>query len=192
MFHFNKLFKHSFLLFIVSALLTSCSETSIESELMDEKTKDTSISLSESQADLESILLDIAGVTRGETEIPKIASSYTLYPETTRSEDDSTKSFNFPVHVFNFADSAGYAVMSATTEMPSLLILAQEGSFDMDAVSPDFASGLTCVYKDHLPFDEPVDYTKKVEVGPWVNTIYCEGGLCPVTLNWGGNNISSS
>lgn len=95
------------------------------------------ITLEEARKDLESILADFTTLSKsGNGGFParKIADGFTLksiHPSLSKSTGvvDTAK-----IHVFNFEDNSGFAIMSATTEMPSLLAITEGGNIDTNEV----------------------------------------------------------
>lgn len=180
----------------VGALMTSCSsEEAVMPEKQDNKSASvkTDVSLQEAREDLESLLSDLneAETRSGESTRKIIAESYTstLKGSGTRSSDQN----QIPIHVFNFENNQGYAVMSGDSRYPSLIALAEEGSYDEEEI---MSNPGTDIYYGNLgdviiigpknpnpPNPGWVGSTEYPVYGEWSNTIYSPNGTCKV--KWG-------
>lgn len=160
------------------------------------------ITISEAQSDLESILMDIDGLnSRYQSSTRRIIkSSYSLPIKTNKSrsgESDTTL-----VHIFNFENNDGYAIMSGDTRIPSLIALTEKGSLEEDEEIDDpgvaiFLEGMNNLYQDpelqeYQQFEiENITGTSGpgtisssyTTYGDWENIVYTQGGNCPV--KWG-------
>lgn len=116
-------------MFLVAAVVWSCANEDLEmpQETAPGKTT-TKITLEEAQQDLMKLLGDLDKVrSRSEGKLPrtiKEAYSVTLNPEKSRSDE------NPEIHVFNFDNEQGFALMSGDERIPSLLALADSGSYN--------------------------------------------------------------
>ena len=154
------------------------------------------ISLEDAQTDLESILNDVypADSRTGSSRKIKNAFSLPVREVISRSGEQDT-SF---VHIFNFDDNQGYAIMSGDTRVPSLLALAESGSINTnDAIDNPglalFLEGMDDLYNENTnatidtvwyeypggPAIHPIHTTG----GPWENVVYKHYGWCPVKWN---------
>jgi hypothetical protein len=148
------------------------------------------VSIEEAQKDLESILADVDPQTRGASSRRTISSKYTYQVKTdanTRADGEETPS----VHIFNFADNQGYAIMSGDKRIPSLLALTDSGHIDTTTVvdNPGLIAYLGCLeskIEEVIPNKrwEEGD-TAYVEYGEW-ETVTLKPGLCKV--KWDQND----
>lgn len=106
------------------------------------------VSIKEAREDLESLLKDLSSLSKssGSFSTKRIANAYTLKSAKTSisksSIEDSTA-----IHVFNFEDDGGFAIMSATRDMPSLLAITDGGNLDTNEVidNPGLILFLNCL-----------------------------------------------
>ena len=134
-------------------LFEACSKEELHSPIMSEEQTiheitadcentmyDGYISLEDARKDLESILADFSTISKcskGEFSSRKIADCFTLksvHPSLSKSAgtSDTTR-----IHIFNFEDNGGFAIMSATQDMPSLLAITDGGNIDTNEVIED-------------------------------------------------------
>lgn len=197
-------FHHYFVLFI-SSLLVSCTNDIELGDLSSNEDKSNSyaISLNEAKSDLESLLYDLDGVysrSFGDSKHRKIKSSYSilLNSQISRAEEsDSTI-----IHVFNFENNEGYAIMSGDSRLPSLISLTDSGSLEEDEEIEDpgvaiFLEGMDNLYNErshNLQNDYMIDVLGGGSSGDssgqsydvyekWENIIYHQNGVCPVKWN---------
>ena len=147
----------------------------------------TTRSIDDARKELEKLLEDVYGyqTTKGSNS-KRIKNAFTLNGgRTSRSGDGG----QLQVHVFNFENQEGFALMAANEEMPSLLALAENGEIsESETVSnPGFAlflEGVEHEFIDKHTFDEATGelFTRK-KYGEWKNIVYKPGGYCEVT--WG-------
>lgn len=186
------------------ALLSSCTndEPATVTE-RDEAPKriSTEITIEEARADLEKLLSDIdTPDSRSGQSARTISSSYSvpLHEPTSRSEGSDS----LMIHIFNFENNQGYAIMSGDIRVPSLLALAYSGSLpeDEEVEVPEgvavFMEGLagTSLPNDNetrpvkfKPFDPDENLNRgsgpaggSPSYGNWENIIYKPNGFCPV------------
>ena len=150
------------------------------------------VSIWEAQADLESLLLDIdAQSSRSQSRNIKNSFSLPVKNRLSRSGD----SVSSLVHIFNFEDNQGYAIMSGDKRVPSLIAITESGNLteDEEIDNPGvalFLEGMENLYEDRvqpqkvqpiLPdsmmVDDGVAYKS---YGKWENIVYKRYGFCPV------------
>ncbi len=142
--------KKFFLFSLTAVLLICCNQSALDSGLNESAPEElsTRISIQQAEVNLLSILNNFdSGTTRGADVLfagKKVASKYT---RGSLASNTRTASATAPTYyVFNFEDNGGYAIMSADTRMPDLLVLTYEGSleegadFDSPGASEMFAS----------------------------------------------------
>lgn len=127
--------------------------------------------------------------SRSEGKLPrtiKEAYSVTLNPEKSRSDETPE------IHVFNFDNEQGFALMSGDERIPSLLALADSGSINRNDTIDNpglaiFLDNTASYLAEIMPADPdapaiyPGDETYKIH-GPWETIVYCDP-LCFV--QWG-------
>lgn len=170
-------------------LLSSCAQNEHILHIEDEPVKyATTRSIDDARKELEKLLEDVYGyqTTKGSNS-KRIKNAFTLNGgRTSRSGDGG----QLQVHVFNFENQEGFALMAANEEMPSLLALAESGEIsESEAVSnPGFAlflEGVEQEFVDKHAFNEASSelFNRKV-YGEWENEVLTpQGGYCKVT--WG-------
>lgn len=186
-------------LLIGIALISSCTKEDAVIKPADDKDQSvkqtTEITLEEARADLESLLADIDNpLSRAGGNYRRIKNSYSLPVNgaETRSGDSTSQL----VHIFNFENNQGYAIMSGDKRIPSLLALTEKGSITQDESIniPGvalFLEGVEEMYSNLLggPGNwEPLDSTRLggggyTELGNSEHIVYPQGGLCSV--KWG-------
>ena len=148
------------------------------------------VSIQEAQEDLENLLasLENSAVSRGDVQKHRVISDcYTVKTSAGRSRSGETDSLN--IHVFNFENKQGYAIMSGVRSLPSLLALSDSGEIKQwqDSENP----GLS-MFMENLPLTfQPVDnddvfatgVTSYKEYGSWSTEVYIPNGLCKVKWN---------
>ena len=156
------------------------------------------ISIEDARKELEQILSDVYGNNLNQYSVDNsmadssiIESSYTIYDESnngiglTRSDTTQTQL----LHVFNFKNNGGYAIMGASEDQPTLYALTESGNLNEGAFirNPGMA-----VLLDYLrwtlsgpeePIGPAVPLTEYTVYGDWENIVYYRNGLCPV--EWG-------
>ena len=101
---------------------------------------DSHISLDEARQDLETLLADFASLSKsgnGGFSSRKIADGFTLKSTRPSLSKSIGVADTAKIHVFNFEDNGGFAIMSATREMPSLLAITDGGNIDTNEVIDD-------------------------------------------------------
>lgn len=128
----QKMGKHIFWgltnLFLLTLFISCGKDSNIESLTVESKESSSIVSLEEARTDLEQLLDDTynSPETRSAGMGKKIiANAFTINEKSsaTRSSESETP----VIHVFNFANNGGFAIMSGNREMPSLLALADSG-----------------------------------------------------------------
>jgi len=192
-----KRFFNATLVLTIGIILCSCNQHEIISENQEpEKAIDTKIPIDKARANLLKLLADLnSGETRSGKTFNKIIESEFSLPvgaSSTRSGDEESE-----VHVFNFADNQGFAIMSGDERVPELIALADSGAIAEDdtVTNPglaDFLNGMDNVYTgisrdkigELVNADMESDIPNGYNVyGEWQNIVYKENGLCSV--KWG-------
>ena len=136
-----------YLLFIATILFAACNpkedfEPQINEVVEDEVENYTEVSvpndyvtIEEAREELENFLKDFSTLSKssGSFSSKKITNAFTL-TSTKPSISKSTQTDTTSIHVFNFEDDGGFAIMSATREMPSLLAITEDGNLDTSKV----------------------------------------------------------
>lgn len=191
--------KPHYLLFIIitSIFLLACNADQ-QSLLSNSKKKaSTEISLEEARTDLMNFLVAVDGTnSRGYNSIRRIHDARTINAGSVKSRSGEEQDIN--VHVFNFENEQGYAIMSADERFPSLIAITDSGSITDNTVltSPAMATFLENagpVYlervtdKEIYPIDgsngDNGDFNYTHEYTDWETIVYEQNGLCPV--KWG-------
>lgn len=182
---------------IFVGFIYSCSETEFYS--YDNTTVKRKVShvktFDEAKIELESILKVVDGSdTRNKGLLPRvIKGGYTFTKNTnmTRAEQDSAPR----VHIFNFEDDRGFAIMSGDDRLPPLIALSDSGKLDTTIVVDNPGLGLFLEGVDELVFNgtlvedsfmTSIDDTYAIgtvtyEYGPWEYNFYPErDGFCDV------------
>ncbi|MBD5228025.1 MAG: hypothetical protein HDS67_08360 [Bacteroidales bacterium] len=190
--------------------LTSCGNEEdlhlSDNGLADSQPQSTVISLEEAERELISILNELYNpLTRGdEGQIRRIGNAYSrpIGNKATRSSEDE----EILIHIINFEDEQGFAIMAGDIRLPSLIALAETGSLNEDEPIDNpgleiFMDGLNDWTITRPPgwgggsgglLPPDVDVTpglgEGVDVyyiyGNWENSkVYCPNGLCSV--KWG-------
>lgn len=150
----------------------------------------TVITIEEARADLLGLMADLneEGPLTRSSSMSRIENEYSIPVRTlTRVENEELPK----IHVFNFKDNKGYAIMSGDKRIPSLLAYAKLGNLSQDSVIDNpgfelFIRGLDLYIKDNTlsdfvgDVDPQYDY---VVFGEWENIVYKENGFCKV--KWG-------
>ena len=113
------------------------------------------VTMDEARTSLESILssLSSASTKGGDTfRQRKIVEGYSTQPHVTVKSDGEPEPY---AYVFNFADSAGFAIMSSDSRVPPLLALVPEGTMSEDSVVTD--PGMS-IFLERLPDYIPPRY----------------------------------
>ena len=120
--------KFHFLLILILLLAGCTSESMRENEILPEETPDYTVPIEAAEKDLLSLLADLdaqAHPTRSGGG-RRIASKFSLgTPVATRSAEEEQEPY---VHIFNFENEEGFAIMSGDERVPSLLALTFDGS----------------------------------------------------------------
>ena len=185
-------FLKSFLTLAIALLIASCSSEEELRQTPVVSSDNNVITIDEAKQDLLGLLADIETAdTESRTSHRTIESSFTtkLGDASSRSDEEA-----LPIHVFNFADDNGFAIMSGDKRVPSLIALAEKGSFPQDTIidNPGLAIFLERMgnqgpskIKDKTPYPyvDPNDPETFKIYGEWENTIYKDYGYCFV--KWG-------
>lgn len=196
--------KKNFFLWILAAIgsiITSCNsdEVALQQQEKDNNPIKTSISLSEAREDLESLLSDLnRAETRSGSETPRIiAEGYTTTLGTGRTR--STGHESIPVHIFNFENGEGYAVMSGDINYPSLIALSETGSYNEEEIMENPGAAMFYGNFDDWIILPPgpkdpnpgwIGSDTYPVYGEWTNTIYSPGGMCKVKWGQGHPNAA--
>lgn len=196
---------HHYLVLLISFLLVSCSNDLELRELSSSEDNSNSyvISIDEAKSDLESLLNDLDGVNSrsfGNSKHRKIKSSYSISINSQISRAEESDSAI--MHVFNFEDNEGYAIMSGDSRLPSLITLTDSGSLEEEEEIEDpgvaiFLEGMENLYverRQNLQYNYMIDdfgggtsgdsSGQNYNVyGKWENIIYNQNGVCPVKWN---------
>lgn len=169
----------------------------------------TVVDLKTARIELEKLLKDIdnsSATRQNDNSVRAISESYSVVLPANRTRSDIG---GVTMHVFNFADNKGFALMSGDTRLPSSFALANNGSFNSidDFDNPGmklFINRLEgyCANegggngegggggKGHDDDNEHPDVNADgtptqptYYYGPWENTVYHDNGYCPV--KWG-------
>ncbi len=126
--------------------------------------------------------------TRTPAKIRKIENHYTIGQpigtSLTRSIDGELP--DPYVHIFNFEDEEGFAIVSGDKRTPSVLAITEKGNLFEDTVIDNpgliiFLSNMENLYYQHIEEDEEVPVTDlepgtgstaKIEYSPWEQTLY--------------------
>ena len=157
------------------------------------------ITLEEARENLESLLKDFSSLSkRGGDDFSskKISDGFTLKSDKRSISKSTEETPEAKIHVFNFENNGGFAIMSATRDMPELLAITEGGSIDTNEVIDDpglitFLSGLEGkLYQQAPKYDnngnintpEPkVKYKINVTCSPYVRKLHNPiGGYCKV------------
>lgn len=93
---------------------------------------------------------------------------------------------------FNFEDEEGYALMSGDSRLPSLLVLAEAGSLNLNGENnvngglAGFYGDLDGTIKDLTPLPTtplPIAPTDYYTYGPWENIVHRNSAYCNVKWN---------
>lgn len=186
----RKMEKHIFWglinLFLLTFFVSCGNDSCIESIAENKKASSNIVSLEEAKEELEQLLDDTynSSATRGVGMSKKIiANAFTINDNSsvTRSSEETPI-----IHIFNFTNKEGFAIMAGNREMPSLLALADSGEISQtEAIdNPGFAIFLENMeekYKENISTYSNAS-TYKV-YGNWKNLVYKPNGYCKV--KWG-------
>lgn len=182
---------------MLSLLAASCSTDSSPNYMGKNHKTTTKITLDEAQADLQSLLVSVdAENSRSYARVRKISDARTVKAATVKSR--SGDEMDVDIHVFNFEDEQGFAIMSADERYPSLIALADSGSLKENTVvtNPGVAMYVDrmsveyiqrCTDEEVFPIDGSGngtgDYKYTYEYTDWETIVYKYRGYCPV--KWG-------
>ena len=180
-------FLKSFLTLAIALLIASCSSEEELRQTPVVSSDNNVITIDEAKQDLLGLLADIETAdTESRTSHRTIESSFTtkLGDASSRSDEEA-----LPIHVFNFANDNRFAIMSGDKRVPSLIALAEKGSFPQDTIidNPGLAIFLERMgnqgpskIKDKTPYPyvDPNDPETFKIYGEWENTIYKDYGYC--------------
>lgn len=184
------------MLLIIMAACQSNSDVDLKIDIKEPQTH--YVSLQDAQGDLEGLLNDLYGKegTRTGDSRKSIQNAYTIKIGDNRNPTRSEQTDSLMIHVFNFENEGGFALMSADDRMPSLLALANSGHYTsaLETDNPGFSlfmENLVNTYSSFpyepinpvIPMDTIPGGFRNVEVGEWENIVYKPGGYCNVT--WG-------
>ena len=186
----NKLWR---ILFLLLTVMSSCGqEEYLTIETKDSKDYPNIVSLEDARIELEKLLCDVyqsqssksmqVGMSK-----KNIANAFTIKNETSFTRSSYAES---PIiHVFNFEDKEGFAIMSGNVGLPSLLALADSGEITETGYidNPGFALFLENMekkYEEYLSEVPLVVSSNNYKVyGEWKNFIYKQNGYCKVKWN---------
>lgn len=149
------------------------------------------VTIEEARAKLLSLLTDLDGFgsRSGGRHLRNIESSFTASLSRQMSRSDDTLSID--IHIFNFANDEGYAMMSGDDRLPSLLAITDRGSInDGDVIDNPgvgvFLDGLGPNFNDvdTVIIDDPTAGQYET-YGNEFTFVYDEGGTCPVQWDQG-------
>lgn len=184
------------MLLIAMAACQSNSDVDLKVDIKEPQTH--YVSLQDARGDLEGLLNDLYGQdgTRTSDSRKSIQNAYTIKIGDNRNATRSEQTDSLMIHVFNFENEGGFALMSADDRMPSLLALANSGHYTsaLETDNPGFSlfmENLVNTYSSFpyepinpvIPMDTIPGGFRNVEVGEWENIVYKPGGYCNVT--WG-------
>lgn len=187
----NRMLKFGGLVIVTIMSLISCSqenELRIAENSIDRTSK--IISLAEAEADLNKLLDDIYDIqsTRVSCSRKKvIANAFTI--EEGSCDTRSGEITPIIVHVFNFENQEGFALMAGNRELPSLLALADSGEIKETAQIDNpgvaiFLENMERVYIEEITSSvAPGTFDDYIVYGNWENIVYKQGGHCVV--KWG-------
>ncbi len=145
----------------------------------------TEITIEKARAELELLLDDINEIKSTKADEERIVSdSYTIY-----DTNDSTRATEYKkamMHVFNFQDDKGFALMSASEESPSLYAFVGKGHLNQGDIIQNPGLGIFLEYLrltiDGKEPEEPnIPYYGEYKVyGNWENIFYNKDGYCKV------------
>lgn len=146
------------------------------------------VTLDEARRELEIFLKDFPTLTKkGGKSTRTISGCFTLESEKKSLKKSTGDTSTAKIHVFNFEDEGGFAIMSATRDLPALLAITDGGSIDTSKVidNPGLVIFLTNLEaKISLPGryypDIPIEKIWK-EYGDSIKTFYKpNSGYCKV------------
>lgn len=148
-----KLHKLWSLLFVVITVMASCTQNDdfiVETnDPID--CANTVVSLEDARIELEKLLSDVyqSQSSRSINNKKVIANAFTIRNEVSSRSSDTKSPI---IHVFNFEDKEGFAIMSGNVELPSLLALADSGEItETDYIdNPGFAIFLENMERKYL------------------------------------------
>jgi len=156
----------------------------------------TKITIEQAQEDLESLIADIDMSTYKLSAGKQISESYSL--PILNDGSRAATSDTFLIHIFNFENEGGFAIMSGDVRFPALIAYAEKGKINRTQLVVDqgfalFLEGAENKYKEvvyqKFEVDRPMDPSTPsaptgYEVyGEWKNYVYKVNGYCPV--KWG-------
>lgn len=199
---------------VVVSFMYSCSDTEMgETDGLDmsglKKIVSYEVTIDDAREELEGILSYVdKRFTRNSEIIPRsISSSFTVKTDLNNgcvntglnkvsSETKKEGSELFPIHVFNFSDERGFALMSGDARTPSLIALSDKGSIDtlkvidnpgfaifVEGLQSSFNSGFDSGFNPGVVDSTHVGGIPTYEYGPWENYYYSRDGYCNVA--WG-------
>lgn len=166
-------------------------EPVVENVIADTLLQSNVISLEEARKNLENILKNFSPLSkRGGISSREISDGFTLKSDNPSISKSAGGNSDVKIHVFNFDGNAGFAIMSATRDLPSLLAITESGNIDTNNVVDNpglvtFLSALEGKIKDpDYPMPDPEDEDL---IEYQYNTTYSRynpvGGFCLV--KWG-------
>lgn len=175
----------------ILAVALTVSMTACNDEVMSvvQEVPDYYISIEEAQKDLMEVLSVVDGNNSRTSTSRSINNVYTK-----NFSDNSSRSNNgLDVHIFNFSDDQGFAIMSTDRRVPSLLALANNGNLnENDTIdNPGLKIFLTSIGgPGDLPIPETFEKLDPFDPGDptpaymtWTTDVACPNGLCSV--KWG-------
>lgn len=160
-----------------------------DEQIVNEVIQSNVITLEEARKNLENFLKDFSSLSkRGGDGFSsrKISDGFTLKSDKRSISKSTEETPEAKIHVFNFENNGGFAIMSATRDMPELLAITEGGSIDTNQVidNPGLIMFLTNLEGKIKPSDKPYDPDDNIiekKYGPYTNKIYNPiGGYCSV------------
>ncbi len=175
----------------INSPLEETNETMIEDNSFNGTILSNVITLEEAREELELFLKSTCSLTKkGLFNTRIIKNGFTLRSDKQGLTKSLKNSTTPKIHVFNFEDNGGFALMSATREMPSLLAITDGGNIDTNQVIDDpglimFLTNLEGQIKpEPAPDDQEPAYYITKEYGSYKYTLHNPiGGYCKVHWN---------
>lgn len=175
------------LLLLFLMVMTSClEEENLIVKMETPKESSSIVAIEDARIELEKLLDDIYGTqsTRMSGSGRKIiANAFTIKDavNSTRSADIDSLS----IHIFNFENKDGFAIMSGNSELPSLLALAESGEIIETAPVDNigfaiFMENMEKEYVDGLSSSVSTSPSSYKKYGEWENIVYKQDGYCNV------------
>ncbi len=134
------------------------------------------ITLEEARENLEIFLKDFSSLSKrsGDFSSRKISDGFTLKSDKRSISKSTEETPEAKIHVFNFENNGGFAIMSATRDMPELLAITEGGNIDTNEVIEDPGLALFLYKFGNMPIisssdDEPA-HQEKMDPGVTAHT----------------------